>query len=322
MATSGNTSYNMTTTGLITKAHELLGTIQPGESVSGEDYASTLSTLNAMVKQWQASKNLYLHHVAEATLFLEVGQSKYQIGNGSSDKCGLNTNVVETQLTTSEIITDTLMHVNSTTGMLAGDVVGVVQDDNTIHWTTIATVNSSTTLTLSLAITVAATSGNYVFSYRTDAGRPLEIRSIMLRQSGGTDTTLSQYTSEIPMSAVGRDQYFRYPQKGTQGTPLQYYFEKTNNDAKLHLYPVPSTVNYRVVFQYDRIIENFDSASDNADLPQEACMALYTNLARYHAPIVDRMDRLPYLAQEGERLLDDLCSTFQENNVSLIIRPK
>lgn len=322
MSTSGNTSYESTTTQLITNAFQLLEIYGSSETVSGEDYSSALVVLNGMIKHLQAANNFYMHQVEGATLFLAVGQNTYQIGNSSSDKIGLQTNVVETQLTEAEIIADTLMHVNSTTGMLAGDTVGVVQDNSVIKWTTIATVNSSVTLTLTAALDVAAASGAYVFSYRTAAGRPLELRSTMLRQSGGTDTTLSQIVTEIPMSAIGREQYFRYPQKGRQGTPLQYYLEKRNKSSTIHLFPTPSTPNYRIVFQYDRIIENFTNSSDNPDLPQEYFECLYYNLAVRLAPRYNRMDRLQYLEQKAQLLLDEACSVSQENNVSLIIRPK
>ena len=322
MATSGTTSYLLTASGIVQKAFELLEVYAPGESVSGEDFNSAMVSLNMMIKHWQAERKLYLHQVEEATLFLAAGQRTYKIGNSSTDKVGLSVNVVETQLTEAEIITDTLMHVNSTTGMLATDIIGVVMNDSTILWTTIASVTSSTSVTLTAALTVAAASGNYVFSYRTAAGRPLDIDICMLRQAGGTDTTLSQYISEIPMTAVSQSTYFRYPNKGTQGTPLQYYIEKKNLYSNINVFPVPTTPNYRVKFLYKRIIENFDSSSNNPDIPQEYGAALVYNLAAAIAPQYNRMEKLQYFEAKGNELLDGAASTSQENNVSLIIRPK
>ena len=323
MPTSGNTSYSLTTSAIIQQAFEKAEIISAGDSVPTADYNSALIQLNLMVKDWQNERRLYLQHIEETTLFLNVGQRTYQLGNNSTDHYALNDNLIETKLTEDEVSTDTLIHVNDTTGMAINDIIGVVLDTSEIHWSTVNTVNSSTTVTLNNALPEDATQGNYVFSYRDAGGRPLEIVSAMLRQAGGTDDVLSQQISEIPVSPVSQETYFKFPNKGTQGgSPLQFFMDKKNTHSVLNLYPVPNTPSYRIKLLVKRIIENFDSGSDIADLPQESGLALIYGLACLLATNYRRSDLLPILEQKADRYLDNLCSVFQENNVSTKIVPK
>jgi hypothetical protein len=319
MSTSGDQTYLITTSGIIQKAFELAEIIAPGESIPGEDYNSALVSLNAMIKHWQAAKGLYMHHMEEATLFLMPGQRTYQIGNSSPDFCGISTNLVETQLTAANNIGNTLLTVNSTSGMLTGDYIGIVQDNSTLLWGTISNVNSSTTVTTNTALTTTAAIGNMVFTYRTNAGRPLEIYNMVLRQSGGTDSILSQAISEIQISPMSVDEYFKLPSKGTQGTTIKYSMFKKNNYNQLNIYPVPSTSIYRLKFLYSRIIENFDNSSDNPDLPQEYCKALYWNLAAELAAQYKKYEVLQYLDSKSNLYLHEACSVSQENNISLML---
>lgn len=53
-----------------------------------------------------------------------------------------------TQMRVAAIALATTMEVDSTTGMLAGDKVGIELDDDTIHWTTIASVTDGDTFEL------------------------------------------------------------------------------------------------------------------------------------------------------------------------------
>lgn len=63
-------------------------------------------------------------------------------------------------------ISAAVLTVTSSTGMLAGDVVGVLLPDGSTHWTTIATINSATQITLTVAVPVAVPVGSEVVTAR------------------------------------------------------------------------------------------------------------------------------------------------------------
>lgn len=64
---------------------------------------------------------------------------------------------------------ETSMVVTSSTDALDGDIIGVVQDDGTTHWTTIASGQGTTTLVLTAQLTDDAATGNAVYIIRWEA---------------------------------------------------------------------------------------------------------------------------------------------------------
>jgi hypothetical protein len=82
---------------------------------------------------------------------------------------------VETTLSAAEASGQTVISVTSSTGMTAADVVGIKMDDDTIHWSTIASVDSGVQITIDDATDDTAASGNKVYAYTTTAGRPTKI---------------------------------------------------------------------------------------------------------------------------------------------------
>jgi hypothetical protein len=58
------------------------------------------------------------------------------------------------------------MAVTSGTGTADGDIIGILLDDGTYHWTTIASGGGTTTLVLTDGITDDAASGNAVIVNR------------------------------------------------------------------------------------------------------------------------------------------------------------
>lgn len=282
MPTSGDTTFNLTTSGIIQEAAELLGIVRPGQSVSSEDYTSCLRSLNMMVKAWQQN-GMFVTHEAEATVFIEPGQIKYVLGGSDPDRTGKE-DVIETKLSDDYVSTDDTLDMTSTTGILAGDFIGVVLDDNTVHWTTVDSVTDSNTLVLDVALTGDASTGNMVFAYRTAMGRPLEISSVHLRNSGGTDSGISDEIHDIKVYEINKYQYKNIYNKGTQGTTIQFYQDKQNTQTNLYVWPTGNYVSERFKIVYRRIIEDFDNTSDVADLPQNWSACLAYNLAAYVAP--------------------------------------
>lgn len=282
MPTSGDTTFNLTTTSIIQEALELLGIVSPGQSVSSADYTSCLRSLNMMVKSWQQN-GMFVTHETEATIFIKPGQMKYVLGGASADRTG-DENTIEIKLTDDYVATDTSLNVTSTAGITAGDAIGIVLDNNTTHWTTVASITDSDTLVLTVALTGAATTGNMVFTYSASMGRPLEISSVHLRNSGGTDVSISDEIHDIKINYVSKYSYKNIYSKGQQGTPIQFFQDKQNTSTSLYVWPTGSYVSERLKVVYKRIIEDFDNSDDIADLPANWSACLAYNLAAYVAP--------------------------------------
>ena len=74
-----------------------------------------------------------------------------------------------TTLNGGEPVDETAMVVTSGTGTVNEDIIGVMQDDSTIHWSTIASGGGTTTLVMAAGLTDAAATGNAVYVFRFKA---------------------------------------------------------------------------------------------------------------------------------------------------------
>jgi hypothetical protein len=77
--------------------------------------------------------------------------------------------VRDTTMTATEPIGETSMAITSGYGSLNGDVIGVTQDDGTIHWTTIASGGGTDTVVLTVGLTVATSATKPVYIIRWKA---------------------------------------------------------------------------------------------------------------------------------------------------------
>lgn len=313
MATSGNTSFNLTAANIIQEALELLGIVSPTEVTDGADYASCLRSLNMMVKSWQ-QKGIFVTHEAEATIFITPGQMKYILG-GSNPSRTAQEPVIEILTSDDYAATDTAIEVTSTTGMTALDVIGIMCDDGTIHWTTIASVDDATNLTLTVALPSGSSSGSYVFSYTDVMGRPLEIEHVAIRRTGGTDLTLSSGLQDQKIHMINRDKYLNTYNKGQAGTPVYFHFNQQNTYSELFVWPTGSREDERFKITYKRVIEDFTNSADTADLPQNWTACLAYNLAAYVAPKYGKEQKAAAaIAPIASQLLKDAMADVQDKS--------
>jgi len=90
-----------------------------------------------------------------------------------------------TLLNGGEPITETTMLVDSTTGMVAGDRVGIELDSDLVHWTTIASVTDAITFVLTTGLPSAAGDDNKIFIPRITRG--IYHLRFVCHFSGGSD---------------------------------------------------------------------------------------------------------------------------------------
>lgn len=277
MATSGSVNFTLTRNDIINTAFQLLGVYGLGRTVSAEDIALANTMLNMMVKAWQG-QGIHLWTNEEAYLFVSDNTASYTLSNDSNAaKACSRSSAVITTLSSAAVASATSLTVGTTTGMIVGDNIGVVLDSDVVHWTTVATIPTSTTLTISSGLATAAASGSNVYTFTSRINKPLKITS--MRRVVGVDSGSTTTRYETPMIELSHEEYFDLPMKSLNGTPNQYYYNPDLLNGTLYLWPRPDDPSNYFELTYRRMLEDFDSSSDNADFPSEWLETLTYQLA-------------------------------------------
>lgn len=311
MATSGSIDFSQTMSDIISDAFTLLGVYGAQESISGVDSALASRTLNAMVKAWQA-RGINLFTLTEGTVFLEDGQYKYTLNGSSGDQAANETEVVETTLDADAASGAATVTCSTVTGMTAGDVIGVVLDDDTIDWDTISSIDTGTdVVTLTGTLSGAATDGNRVYTYTNLLNRPLDIVDVRLRDDDDQDRQLTK---------ISREEYFALSDKDSSGTVNLYYYDRQASSGYLYVWPAPSDSNTRLKITYVRTIEDFDSNANNPDFPQEWVEAIKYQLAVRLAPAFGKDAKLQTLGPLASSMLENMLE-WDNEHASLFLHP-
>ena len=303
MATSGSKDYSITRAGIISAALRKLGEYDQGESPSGDETAAANVALNVMVKEWTArGADIWLRD--DITLFLQPSQQVYSLGSSSSDHATVSHN--ETTLSDTGAAAATTLSVTSSSGMTASDYVGIKLNDNTIHWTTISSVASSTSIVIASGLASAAASGKKVYAYTTKSVRPTKIEYAFRRDKNNLDNEVS---------IIGEKEYKRQSNKGSSGPPVEIWYQPTLTTGSLYVWPVNGGANWdKLILSAHFHPDDFDSASDNPQFPQEWANALIWGLAaelspEYGLPLNERV----YLHKVADLKLEEALDFDVEN---------
>jgi hypothetical protein len=219
-----------------------------------------------MVKEWVArGVDIWLRD--EITVFIQNDTKVYNLGTAHAARSYVET----TSAGGISGVGDTNWSVASTTGMTAADNIGLKLDDNSIHWTTISSVDSATTLTAAAGPATAAANGNRVYAYTTKAERPTKIVSAFRRDKNDYDTEIT---------IIGENEYFLQSDKGSTGPPVEVWYQPTMTTGSLYVWPVDGGANWdKIVLSVHYYPDDFDAAGDNPQFPIEWGNALVWNLA-------------------------------------------
>ena len=265
MSASGSKNYSITRANIIEAALRKIGAYDQGESVSGSETAAADVSLNLMVKEWVA-RGIDIWLRDEITVFLQPDQQSYAMGTANA-----TASYVGTTLSAAEASGQTVIAVTSSTGMTAADIVGIKMDDDTIHWSTIASVDSAIQITIDDATDDDAASGNKVYAYTTTAGRPQKILSAFRRDINAIDTTVS---------IIGEEDYRMQSNKASKGPPVELWYQPTLTTGSLYVWPVDGGKNWdKLVMSCQFLPDDFDASSDNPEFPIEYGNALVWGLA-------------------------------------------
>lgn len=269
MATSGSVDFSNNAAEIIEDAYSHLGVLESGETLTDTQLQYGLRKLNQMAKAWQM-QDIHIWTLTEATLFLIKDQKSYTFPTAHATD-----SFVSTTISADEASGQTVLSVASSTGMSAADFAGVELDGGDLQWTTIASVDSPTQITVTDALTDDAASGNVVYAYTTKINRPLGLTEFRHVLNGGT---------EVPGWIVSRNEYQMLPTKTTAGKAIQVYYDRQRTTGILYVWPTADNVKDYIKFTYKRPIEDFDDSTNDPDFPVEWIECLGLNLAVRLAP--------------------------------------
>jgi hypothetical protein len=211
----------------------------------------------------------------EATLFLQVGQSSYDLTTANA----ANT-YYETTTTAATTAGATSFLATSVTNIQDGDIIGIIQNNNNLFWSTVNGTPSGLTVNLDDAITLATLSGAVVYNYRPSTSTAPALipvsRIISVRRKEGTDY-------ETPIRFESRSSYFNQPNKTQTGTPIQAYYSRQDRAGEsagtMYVWNTPSSSVPVINFTYERKVQVMVNTTDTLDLPDYAHEYVIYNLA-------------------------------------------
>lgn len=278
MSVGTTSDFNLGRNEIITEALRALRVISGTQVPSGDLITSCSTTLNLLIRSWQAD-GLHVWTQQTGVLFQTNNQAQY--GTASDRTCDLDDLAITyTSATVSAGVA--VIPVASSSGMTAGDEIGVLLDDQSMQWTTIVTVDSAVQVTVADVLTDDAASGNNVYAFTDRLGRIVKIYDdtrVRNMTTGGSN----QY-NETPMFLFSRQEYNILSNKTNTGLPTQIYFQPLRDSSSFWLWPVPDNSINLVLFTYERNLLDFDTPTNFADAPAEWTRALIWSLAAELVP--------------------------------------
>lgn len=254
MAQSGNIGTILTRNDIINQMYKKAGILSEGETLSAEQIVDGGNILNAIIYEL-INKGIKLWKRKFATLFLAGSQRIYELGNDA--RC-VET-YIETTIDGAGAAIDTTIDVDSTTGMTAGDQLGIMVS-NELNWYEIQSINVLE-ITLTGALGVIVDDGSAVYTYTETIDKPLWIDDANVK-------SLSD-SSEYMMVRYSRQEYFVLSNKSSEGIPYNFYTERVLDKTKLYLYTTPADSTHTVELSLTSPLFITDSSADQMDCPKE-----------------------------------------------------
>jgi hypothetical protein len=279
MATSGSFDFNITRSGIIQAALEECGAIDAGGTVSEEMDTYCARQLNLFLKN-NAGAGANLFRLKRTLLLPETDKIKYTLGGSSSDHWVYETDLTETFVNGDQTISGaaTAVTVDSTSGMSAGDFLGLELEDGSIQWTTVASVDSSTAFTPNDSWTDDVDDNAIVYFYTNKAPSPMWFDRAWRRTR--TNAADSAQGADTPIAIRARADYYRATNKRAEGLPIEIYFDPQRGGPEAYLYPEPEDVGVKIhtisVYQYD----DMDTDDDDLACTESWYLVVVLGLAR------------------------------------------
>lgn len=306
MTTSGVYTLSRTLNQLAEEAFDVLQVGSDGETLTGDMISRFKSSANLVLKEWQA-QGIHLWTYTEGTLFLTVGQEKYDFRESTTHVANTWYETTTTAATTAGSSTIT---VTSAANIQNGDKIGIIQNDNDLFWTTVNGAPSGTTVTLTDAITLATVSGAKVRNYRVGTSTSPELKPV----SRVLSVRRKEGDYEVPIVFQSRKEYFDLPNKEQTGTPIQAYYSRQDlageTSGIMYVWNSPVSSVPVINFTYERKLQTLVDADDTVDLPDYAQLAFIYAVAVKLIPKYGSSQGLSTLIREEAQMLKNDMLAF------------
>jgi hypothetical protein len=311
MTTSGTSTFTYTRDQIIRAAGRKIGAYAAGEVPDAQTITDFADALNSMVKRWDA-KGIHVWTESEGIIFMQPNQVQYALGPGTTDHVAMPASgsltqnyYVSTTMTSGAALGATSISVTSTNQISNGDQIGVQLASGSVFWTTVNGAPSGTTVVLTVGLSGAVNAGALVFDYTTPILRPLRV------PFARRYNYLSQI--DVPLITMSRLDYRNQPNKLANGPTNQYFYDPQLNTGQFFVWPVPTSTQDAIKFTWYRPIQDFNTAGNTPDLPQEWIDTLIFNLAVVMAPEYDcPPQRYQMLVTQAAQYLDDVTGWDRE----------
>ena len=305
--TSGSTSFRLTTYDMVKEAYSYCGISldTEGEELTPGFLSEGKRSLNTMIATWQA-QGIHLWTYTEGYLFLESGVNSYTLEQVRATNRYLET-------TTASAITagGNTVDLTSVSEIDEGYWLGVMGNDNKLVWRQVLTATDPT-ITIDGTFPDDIDIGAAAYYYESQikpCERVLDVRRISLV---GTN-------NETPITLESHQNFFRLPDKSSQGSISEATYDRTLAEGVLYVWATPADSTEQVRFTYERKLEDFIDNDDCPDFPKYWMEALTFNLAKrlaakYNIPAVRKQD----IYAMAEETLDQALS-FDDANYDIDI---
>jgi hypothetical protein len=110
---------------------------------------------------------------------------------------------------------------------------------------------------------------------------------VRLQASGGTTLNVTEFVTgaapqEIPIAKINRDDYSNLPNKWFTGRPLQFWYNKTQPQPTLTLWPAPALqfTFSQIVLYTQRYLQDVGTLTQTVEVPQRWFLPIMTRLAK------------------------------------------
>jgi len=168
------------------------------------------------------------------------------------------------------------------------------------------------------SLTLVASDYDYDLTPTLGAGteKPMRLLTVNRKYTDGTETD---------MNKLSLQEYENLPNKTTEGTPVNYYFEPGRLTSTLYVWPAPNATaatEYTIEYVYQQPLQDMDIGTEEIDFPNEWYQAV--ELALAHAldrkyRTLNHIDR-GMLRKDAEKALQ-LALDYDNEDASLMIQP-
>lgn len=277
MSTSGTYSFSVTRDQLNRQAMLNLEKLDPDEDPTPREFSDLTFLLNMIVKQWQGKSDygqgLKVWTRRRGHLYLSGTQYQYLLGPGATGWAP-DAAFASTTTATAAAQAASAVVVASATGIAQNYVIGVLLSTGAYQWTTVASV-AGTTVNLSAPLTAPVGSGSIVVAYALVATQPIELESVILRDSSNNDTPVRilRTTQDYDLLPAKTN-----PANISDPGAVYLEFQLTNSNLFLDVAGASDTTKH-LVLTYMEAIQDITNPNDNPEFPQEYFLALSWELA-------------------------------------------